>query len=39
VDTARQIAVTTRRDQGLLLNPNYQSAEFVSAGRIERVRS
>ncbi|MCI0451948.1 MAG: hypothetical protein L0Z51_06075 [Candidatus Latescibacteria bacterium] len=39
VETARQIAVTKRRDQGLLLNPNYQSAEFVSAGRIERVRS
>ena len=39
VDTAKQIAVTKRRDQGLLLNPNYQSAEFVSAGRIERVRS
>jgi hypothetical protein len=39
VETARQIAVTKRRDEGLLLNPNYQSAEFVSAGRIERVRS
>lgn len=39
VDTAKQIAVTRRRDQGLLLNPNYQRAEFVSAGRIERVRS
>jgi hypothetical protein len=39
VETARQIAVTKRRDQGLLLNPNYQSAEFVSAGRVERVRS
>jgi hypothetical protein len=39
VDTARQIAVTRRRDQGLLLNPNYQRADFVSAGRIERVRS
>lgn len=39
VETARRIAVTKRRDQGLLLNPNYQSAEFVSAGRIERVRS
>ena len=39
VDTARQIAVTERRDQGLLLNPNYQRADFVSAGRIERVRS
>jgi len=39
VDTAKQIAVTKRRDQGLLLNPNYQRAEFVSAGRIERVRS
>ncbi len=39
VDTARQIAVTKRRDQGLLLNPNYQRADFVSAGRVERVRS
>jgi hypothetical protein len=39
METARQIAVTKRRDEGLLLNPNYQSAEFVSAGRIERVRS
>lgn len=27
---AKQIAVTTRRDSGLLMNPNYQSAEFVS---------
>ena len=27
---ARDIAVTTRRDSGLLMNPNYQSAEFVS---------
>jgi len=27
---AREIAVTTRRDSGLLMNPNYQSAEFVS---------
>jgi hypothetical protein len=26
---AREIAVTTRRDTGLLMNPNYQSAEFV----------
>jgi len=26
---AREIAVTTRRDSGLLMNPNYQSAEFV----------
>jgi hypothetical protein len=39
VETARQIAVTKRRDQGLLLNPNYQNADFVSAGRIDRVRS
>ncbi len=39
VDTARQIAVTKRRDAGLLMNPNYQSADFVSAGRIDRVRS
>lgn len=26
---AGEIAVTTRRDSGLLMNPNYQSAEFV----------
>jgi hypothetical protein len=39
VETAKQIAVTKRRDQGLLLNPNYQNADFVSAGRIDRVRS
>jgi hypothetical protein len=39
VETARQIAVTKRRDQGLLLNPNFQNADFVSAGRIDRVRS
>jgi hypothetical protein len=39
VETARQIAVTKRREQGLLLNPNYQNADFVSAGRIDRVRS
>jgi hypothetical protein len=26
---ARQIAITTRRDSGLLMNPNYQSAEFI----------
>jgi hypothetical protein len=39
VETARQLAVTKRRDQGLLLNPNYQNADFVSAGRIDRVRS
>lgn len=35
VETARQIAVTKRRDEGLLLNPNYQSADFVATGRIE----
>lgn len=34
METARQITVTTRRDQGLLANPNYQGAEFVSAGRV-----
>jgi hypothetical protein len=28
-----------RRDEGLLMNPNYQSAEFVSAGRVDTVRS
>jgi len=27
---AKEIAVTTRRDSGLLMNPNYQSADFVS---------
>jgi len=37
--TARQITVTRRRDEGLLMNPNYQSAEFVSAGRVDTVRS
>ena len=39
VATARQITVTHRRDEGLLMNPNYQSAEFVSAGRVDTVRS
>ncbi|HEX5132510.1 MAG TPA: hypothetical protein VFX92_08490 [Candidatus Krumholzibacteria bacterium] len=34
MDTAKQITVTKRRDAGLLMNPNYQRAEFVSAGRI-----
>lgn len=29
-DTARDITVTTRRDRGLLMNPNYQRAEIVS---------
>jgi hypothetical protein len=37
--TARQITVTRRRDEGLLMNPNYQSAAFVSAGRVDTVRS
>ena len=37
--TARRITVTRRRDEGLLMNPNYQSAEFVSAGRVDSVRS
>ena len=37
--TARQITVTRRRDEGLLMNPNYQNAEFVSAGRVDTVRS
>jgi len=37
--TARQITVTRRRDEGLLMNPNYQTAEFVSAGRVDPVRS
>lgn len=39
METARQITVTRRRDEGLLMNPNYQSAEFVSAGRVDTVRS
>jgi hypothetical protein len=39
VETARQITVTRRRDEGLLMNPNYQRAEFVSAGRVDTVRS
>jgi hypothetical protein len=39
METARQITVTKRRDAGLLMNPNYQRAEFVSAGRIEPVHS
>jgi hypothetical protein len=39
VETARQITVTKRRDEGLLMNPNYQRADFVSTGRIEPVRS
>jgi hypothetical protein len=38
VETARQITVTRRRDEGLLMNPNYQRAEFVSAGRVDTVR-
>lgn len=39
METARQITVTKRRDEGLLMNPNYQRAEFVSAGRVDRVSS
>jgi hypothetical protein len=39
METARRITVTKRRDEGLLMNPNYQRAEFVSAGRIEPVTS
>ena len=39
METARQITVTRRRDEGLLMNPNYQTAEFVSAGRVDTVRS
>jgi hypothetical protein len=31
---ASEIAVTKRRDSGLLMNPNYQSAEFVSVKEI-----
>jgi hypothetical protein len=37
--TARQITVTRRRDEGLLMNPTYQSAEFVAAGMVDTVRS
>jgi len=33
---AREIVVTTRRDSGLLMNPNYQSAEFVAFTEIGR---
>lgn len=29
-ETARDITVTTRRDRGLLMNPNYQRAEVVA---------
>jgi hypothetical protein len=29
-ETARDITVTTRRDRGLLMNPNYQVAEFLA---------
>jgi hypothetical protein len=39
MEAAKQITVTKRRDAGLLMNPNYQRAEFVSAGRIDPVRS
>lgn len=31
---AKEITVSTRRDSGLLLNPNYQHAEFVSVSSI-----
>ena len=37
--TAQHIAVTRRRDEGLLMNPNYQHAEFVSAENIGPVSS
>jgi hypothetical protein len=30
-DMARHITVTERRDSGLLMNPNYQRAEFEPA--------
>jgi hypothetical protein len=33
---AREIVITTRRDSGLLMNPNYQSAEFVAFTQIGR---
>ena len=29
-ELAKEIAVTARRDSGLLMNPNYQSVEFLS---------
>ena len=34
---AREIVVTTRRDSGLLMNPNYQNAEFVAFTEIGRL--
>ena len=34
---AREITVTKRRDRGLLMNPNYQSAEFESVNAIPGV--
>jgi len=39
METARQIVVTRRRDEGLLMNPNYQTAGFVAAGRVDSVPS
>jgi hypothetical protein len=39
MEMARQMTVTSRRDAGLLMNPNYQRAEFVSGGRINPVHS
>jgi hypothetical protein len=39
METARKITVTRRRDEGLLMNPNYQTAEFVPAGRVGPVHS
>jgi len=34
---AQEITITDRRDEGLLLNPNYQHAEFISVQPIGSV--
>jgi len=36
-ELAERIAVTSRRDEGLLSNPNYQHAEIISIDEIARV--
>jgi hypothetical protein len=33
-ELAKEIAITARRDSGLLMNPNYQSAEFKSVKQL-----
>jgi len=33
---AEKVAVTTRRDAGLLMNPNFQNVEFVAVNEIKR---